>query len=140
SAHSSAKRERPVHDTLLFYGKTDAYVWNRIFLPYDQEYLETFFDQQDPDGRRWKRMDLTGAGIRHGETGQKWHGIDVTAKGRHWAYPPSDLDELDEQGRIHWPDKKGGMPRLKQYPEDLPGVPLQDIWTDIHPLHNLAAE
>ena len=32
------------------------------------------------------------------------------------------------------------MPRLKQYPEDLPGVPLQDVWTDVRPLHNLAAE
>ena len=32
------------------------------------------------------------------------------------------------------------MPRLKQYPEDLPGVPLQDVWADVRPLHNLAAE
>lgn len=32
------------------------------------------------------------------------------------------------------------MPRLKQYPEDLKGIPLQDVWTDIRPLHNLAEE
>lgn len=32
------------------------------------------------------------------------------------------------------------MPRLKQYPEDLPGVPLQDVWIDIRPMHNLSAE
>ena len=32
------------------------------------------------------------------------------------------------------------MPRLKLFPEDLPGVPLSDVWTDIPPLHNLAAE
>ncbi len=140
SAHSSAKRYGPVHDVLLLYGKTQEYKWNRLFQPYDPEYLETFFDQQDEDGRRWKRMDLTGAGIRHGETGTKWKGLDVTAKGRHWAYPPAGLDELDAKGRIHWPAKPGGMPRLKQYPEDLPGVPLQDVWTDIRPLHNLAAE
>lgn len=140
SAHSSAKRYGPVHDVLLFYGKTDAYRWNRIFQPYDPEYLETFFDQHDSDGRRWKRMDLTGAGMRHGQTGQPWRGLDVTAKGRHWAYPPAKLDDLDAKGRVHWPDKKGGMPRLKQYPEDLSGVPLQDVWTDIKPLHNLAAE
>ena len=102
--------------------------------------METFFDQTDPDGRRWKRTDMTGAGIRHGETGLQWRGIDITAKGRHWGSPPSVLDELDRKGRVHWPKKEGGMPRLKQYPEDLPGVPLQDVWTDIPPLHNLAAE
>src|SRR5690606_36693650 len=38
------------------------------------------------------------------------------------------------------PKKDGGMPRLKQYPEDLPGVPLQDVILDIRPLHNLAQE
>jgi hypothetical protein len=125
---------------LLFYSRTHEYKWHRLFQPYDPEYLETFFDQEDKGGRRWKRMDLTGAGIRHGETGKPWRGIDVTAKGRHWAYPPAVLEKLDSDGRIHWPAKPGGMPRLKQYPEDLPGVPLQDVWTDIRPLHNLAPE
>ncbi len=32
------------------------------------------------------------------------------------------------------------MPRLKQFPQDLPGVPLQDVIADIRPLHNLSAE
>lgn len=140
SAHSSAKRCGPVHDVLLFYAKSDEYSWNPQFMPYDSEYIETFFDQTDSSGRRWKRMDLTGAGTRNGETGEVWRGIDVTAKGRHWAYPPSELDRLDAAGKIHWPKKADGMPRLKQYQEDMPGVPLQDIWTDIRPLHNLTAE
>ena len=32
------------------------------------------------------------------------------------------------------------MPRLRQYADDMPGVPLQDVWSDIRPLHNLTAE
>jgi len=136
SAHSSAKRYGPVHDVILFYAKSDQYVWNRTYTPHDPAYIDLFFDQQDADGRRWKRMDLTGAGVRHGETGEDWRGINVTAKGRH----SSKLDEFDKAGRIHWPAKAGGMPRLKQYPEDLPGVPLQDIFADIRPMHNLSEE
>ena len=124
----------------MFYAKSDDHQWNPQFVPYDEEYLRVFFDQVDSEGRHWKRMDLTGAGVRHGETGESWRGIDVTAKGRHWAYPPSVLEKLDAQGKIHWPQKEGGMPRLKQYPEDLSGVPMQDIFTDIKPMHNLAAE
>ena len=50
------------------------------------------------------------------------------------------LDKLNAEGRIHWPQKSDGMPRLKQYLEDMPGVPLQDIWTDIPPMHNLSTE
>jgi DNA modification methylase len=140
SAHSSAKRYGPVHDTILYYRKSDSFYWHKIYQPYSDEYLEIFFDMKDADGRRWKRSDLTGAGTRNGETGQSWRGIDVTAKGRHWAYSPSYLETLDKTGRIHWPKAATGVPRLKQYPEDLPGIPLQDVWTDLRPIHNLSDE
>jgi DNA modification methylase len=140
SAHSSARRYGPVHDVLLLYSRSDDYVWNDQFQPYDPEYIEVFFEQREANGRRWKRMDLTGAGIRHGETGETWRGINITAKGRHWAYPPSVLEKLDAAGKVHWPKAKDGMPRLKQYLDEMSGVPLQDVWTDIRPLHNLAEE
>jgi len=140
SAHSSAKRYGPVHDVILFYSKSEEFLWNKIYTKHDPAYIELFFDQTDADGKRWKRMDITGAGTRNGETGKIWRDIDVTAKGRHWAYVPSKLEELDKAGRLHWPKKSGGMPRLKQYPEDLPGVPLQDVFADIRPMHNLAQE
>ncbi|TJV19707.1 site-specific DNA-methyltransferase [Mesorhizobium sp.] len=140
SAHSSARRYGPIHDVLLFYSRGERHCWNAQYQPYDVEYLDTFFDQEDANGRRWKRTDLTGAGKRNGETGKPWRGIDITAKGRHWSTSPDQLDALDLAGKVHWPKKEGGMPRLRQYPEDLPGVALQDIWTDIKPLHNRAAE
>jgi site-specific DNA-methyltransferase (adenine-specific) len=140
SAHSSAKRFGSVHDVLLFYSKTHSFNWIDQYLPYDKDYIELFFDTVDEFGKRYKRSDLTGAGISQGESGKSWRGIDVTAKGRHWMYVPSTLEKLDASGRIHWPKKKGGMPRLKQYPQDLPGVPAQDVWIDISPLHNLASE
>ncbi|MBA3342017.1 MAG: site-specific DNA-methyltransferase [Gemmatimonadaceae bacterium] len=140
SAHSSANRYGPVHDVILFYSRSNSYTWNKAYEAYDPEYIKTFFEQQDPDGRRWKRMDLTGAGTRNGETGEVWRGLDVTAKGRHWAYPPSVLEQMDAAGKLHWPKSEGGMPRMKQYLDEMPGVPIQDVWTDISPLHNLSGE
>jgi site-specific DNA-methyltransferase (adenine-specific) len=50
------------------------------------------------------------------------------------------LDALDAAGAIHWPKKEGGVPRLKRYADKSPGVPLQTVWNDIRPLHNLSAE
>ena len=140
SAHSSAQRYGPVHDTLLYYAKSDDCTWNPQYMPYDQSYLDAFYTHVDPDGRRWRRSDLTGAGTRNGETGLPWRGIDVTAKGRHWFTAPAELEKLDAAGKLHWPAKQGGMPMLKRYADEQPGVPLQDIWTDLPPLHNLAAE
>ena len=140
SAHSSSHRPGPVHDIVLLYSRSTDHKWNQRYQPYDPVYLDTFFEMRDEGGRSWKRMDLTGAGTRRGETGLPWRGIDITEKGRHWAYPPSELEKLDTEGHIHWPKKQGGMPRLKQYADEMPGVPLQDVWTDIRPIHNLSKE
>jgi hypothetical protein len=102
--------------------------------------LATFFDCIDENGKRYKRADLTGAGITRGISGKPWRDIDVKSKGRHWAYVPDELERLDKISKIHWPNKKGGMPRLKVYPEDMKGIPLQDVWDDIRVIHNLSKE
>lgn len=140
SAHSSANRYGAVHDVLLFYAKSEKHTWNQQFSTFGDRYLKEFYTHVDADGRRWRRSDLTGAGVSNGITGKPWRGIDVTAKGRHWAMIPKELDRLDSIGKIHWPKKKNGIPMLKRYLEDQQGIPLQDVWTDIKPLHNLAAE
>ena len=62
SAHNSARKFGPVHDTLLFYSKTDNYIWNRVFQPYDREYIGSTYRHIDKDGRRYRVGDLTGAG------------------------------------------------------------------------------
>jgi len=140
SAHSSAKRFGPVHDTILMYAKTDAQIWNEVLQPYDASYVEQRFARTDPDGRAWKDADLTGSGIRQGETGSPWRGFNPTEKRRHWAYPPRELDAMDKKGLIYWPTKKGGWPRQKQYQQGMGGVSAQDVITDIFPINSMAQE
>lgn len=160
SAHSSKKGYGDIHDTLLFYSKSDKFLWNEQFGPYDDQYVEAFFTHVDDKGRRWRRTDLTGPGTRKGDSGLPWRGYNPTKSGRHWQ-PPSyfyekytaltgdDLakyplidrfEKLDAAGLIHWPQKEGGTPQGKRLLEDALGIPLQDIWTDIKVMHNMAAE
>ncbi|MCU0838395.1 MAG: restriction endonuclease [Rhodospirillales bacterium] len=140
SAHSSAHRYGPIHDVIFYYAKSDDYCWTGATQPYNQDYIEAFFVHQDADGRRWQRADLTGAGVRKGDSGKPWRGIDVTAKKRHWAVPHDELDRLDALGRLHWPAREGGVPQRKRYIDELPGMPLQDVITDIKPIHNISRE
>jgi DNA modification methylase len=140
SAHNSADRCGNIHDSIFYYQKSSSHKWNLIYQNYSEQYLEEFFDCVDEKGKRYKRADLTGAGTTKGESGKPWRNIDVKSKGRHWAYVPEELEKLDKIGKIHWPSKEGGMPRLKVYPEDMKGIPLQDIWSDIRVLHNLSKE
>lgn len=139
-AHNSAKRYGPSHDAILFYGKSADTLWNGGFHAYDEAYLDKHYRHIDSDGRRYKRENPTGAGTRRGETGQPWRGIDPTAKGRHWVRPPSVLEALDAEGGIYWPEKQGGWPYIKLYLDDMKGVPLQDVWTDIDVINMRAAE
>jgi len=146
SAHNSAKRWGPVHDVLLFYTASDKYTWNKVYQAYDEGYTAAFYRHKAADGRMFRIGDLTGAGIRHGESGAAWRDVDPTAKGRHWAPPRKfpggelvpkmtleALDYLDGIGRIHWP-KKGGVPGFIRYLEDMEGVQIQDVIEDIAPV------
>lgn len=139
SAHSSAKKYGPIHDILFFYSKSEEYIWNNIYTKYDESYLENFYTHVDENGRRFRLSDITGSGTRNGETGNPWKNVEVTKKGRHWMYPPSELDKLDKEGRIYWPPK-GNMPAYKRFLDEMPGVPLQDIINDIQPIGAQAAE
>ena len=159
SSHGSPKRWGPVHDVLLFYTKTDRFVWNQVRQAYDTDYLQSKYGQSD-EGGPFMLDNLTGAGTRDGESGQPWRGFNPTQIGRHWAVPTAainalisrekaqeltvqqSLDLLQEQKLLYWP-KKGkkdgiGLPRFKRYLGE--GVSIQDVVTDIPPINSQAQE
>jgi site-specific DNA-methyltransferase (adenine-specific) len=156
SSHNSARRWGPVHDTIFFYSRSPSFNWIGAYEELDQAYAETFYRFEDERGR-YQVDNLTGAGVRGGDSGKPWRGIDPTEAGRHWAVPKAivkrmgingvydsmsvqqKLDYLDELGLIAWP-KKPGVPRFKRYMQFGLGAPVQDIITDIGPLSKQARE
>jgi len=139
TAHSSAKRYGPLHDTLLFYGKTLQYQWNTIRTDYEDEYLDKYYKYDDGDGRLYWRADLCAAGIRHGSSGKEWRGINPSEKGMHWKFTIETLEELDAEGRIYWPPR-GKMPQYKRYRDELKGKVVGDIWDDIDRINPVGGE
>lgn len=139
SARTDTHGINHIHDTIICYGSTSRIYQNPIYCPYDASYVAQHYSNIDNRGERYKTTDLTAAGTRRGETGQPWRGIDPTAKGRHWAYPPSELDGFDKEKKIYWPER-GGLPRLIQYLSQMPGVPIQSVWTDVAPVNAQALE
>jgi adenine-specific DNA-methyltransferase len=140
SARSDSHSYNHIHDTILLYAKSDHYVFNVQHTPYNQSYIDNFYRHEDEDGRRFRVSDLTAAGIRKGSTGRPWRGTDPNLRGRHWAYEVEKLDELDKEDRIYWPNKQGGVPGYKRYLDEMPGVQLQSIWTDISAISAMAKE
>lgn len=142
SAHNDSARYGIIHDTIYYYGGSER-VWNPQRTELRETYVQQFFDQtEEGTGRQYSRSDLTARGLRNGETGKPWRGINPAEKGNHWKVPVSKLDEWDAEGRIHWPKMDGGMPRLKRYLDEAveQGGTAQDIWLDIKPIHNQSQE
>jgi hypothetical protein len=57
---------------------------------------------------------------------------------RFWAYSKDNLIQFWKEGRLT--HRETGMPRLMHFAEEMPGVSLQDLWTDIPPISAKAAE
>jgi len=53
-------------------------------------------------------------------------------KGRYWAYSKENMRRFAQEGRLRHTYK--GMPEYKRYLDEMPGVALQDLWTDITPI------
>ena len=139
SAHGdAARRYASVHDVLLLYSKTDHAVWNRQFEPYDDEYIAMHFVHQDPDGRKFRRVDLRSPNPRPNLT-YDYKGYKPHPNG--WAVSREKMEQLDAEERLFFPKKgESGRIRRKLYLDESPGAPISDVWTDIKPIFSVAAE
>ncbi len=162
SAHSDTKqgmrRYGKIRDVLLVYTKSGKHTWNPLYAPYTEEYLQSEYRHVAPDGRRYKETDVTAAKPggdvefdwrvkREAVPGARWEadldeewrnpkpGYEYQGvrpyRGRFWAYSKANLAKFARSG--HLIHRKTGMPRLVQYADEMPGIPLQDSWDDIHP-------
>ena len=140
SAHSDTKQGRQqhgrIHDVLLFYTKNDDWNWNPVYTEYDRDYVENFYRFVEPDtGRKYRMGDITGPGGA-AKGNPRYEVMGVT---RYWRYSKERMQELIRQGRIVQTNP-GSVPAYKRYLDEMPGVPLQDLWTDIRPIGSQAAE
>ena len=123
-----------VSDYILFYTKSDNYVWNRPFEEWDEDkILKEYPCVEKETSRRFKKVPIHAPGTRNGETGKMWRNM-MPPKGKHWQYTPEKLDELDRKNEIYW--SPTGNPRRKVYLDLSEGIPIQDIWLDYLDAYN----
>ena len=128
------KKYGNISDYILFYTKSDRYVWNRPIEPWTEDRaLKEYPCREVKTGRRYKKVPIHAPGIRNGETGKPWRGM-LPPPGKHWQYTPQKLDMLDSEGKIYW--SPNGNPRRKVYLDENPGVSVQDVWLNYRDAHN----
>jgi DNA modification methylase len=138
NAHNDPKGYGRITDSILFYTRGNKYTWNQQHTPYREEYYASHF-KKDEKGRYFRTVPLDAP--RHGSGSPnllyEWKGKRPAAS-RTWSIKREKMEEYEAAGRLRY--TRTGTPTLVQFADDMKGVPLQNLWTDIPPVNPQAKE
>ena len=137
--HADAGRFGAVHETLFFYSKSNEYIFNKVYVPFDEEYTLSRFTYKDKDGRLYLTDNPTAPA--HGKTGQPMYfnnKLISPPAGSMWRFSQENINKMMDSGRIVFTNN--GMPRIKRYLDELHGKVVHSIWSDVFPINSQADE
>ena len=136
STKSHAYRRFPsAHDTILSYDGGAEAVWNALYLPHSDEYIASHYSNFDEEtGRRYQLDNLINPNSNRPNLTYEFLGITKV-----WRWTRARMQEAYDAGLVVQPSP-GRVPRLKRYLDEMPGIPITDVWTDISPLNSQAIE
>ena len=139
NAHSDSKQGAVhygrMHDVIFYYALSDDAVFNMQYTPYDEAYINQYYKRVEPEtGRRYWLDNLQGPG--GASKGNPYY--EVMGVSRYWRYSQERMNELIAEGRIVQ-TAPGTVPKYKRYLDEMPGKPVQDMWTDVKSLGGLGS-
>ncbi len=140
AAHSDTRQGSShlgrIHDVILMYAKSDARTWNMQYEPYSEDYIKSAYKHIESKTGRVFRIDNTSGpgGASKGNPFYEFRGVK-----KYWRYSEKRLQELFEAGRLIQ-TKEGGDWGYKRYLDEMPGVPVQDLWLDIPAIQSQSKE
>ena len=139
NAHSDSKQGAVhygrMHDVIFYYALSDDAVFNMQYTPYDDAYINQYYKSIEPEtGRRYWLDNLQGPG--GASKGNPYY--EVMGVSRYWRYSQARMNELIAEGRIVQ-TAPGTVPKYKRYLDEMPGKPVQDMWTDVKSLGGLGS-
>jgi site-specific DNA-methyltransferase (adenine-specific) len=140
SAVHKSVRFGVITDILLYYAKTDSARFVPQYNKTSDEYIKYVaesFKHRDPDGRIFQATSLTNPAYRPNLI-YDYKGYKSPPNG--WMITKEKMELWDRQGRIYFPSSKDGRLRRKSYVDELKGMPIQNLWTDIEPIGAHAQE
>lgn len=113
SGYKGIKKYGRAHDTLLWYSKSNSFIYNTQYIPYSESYIKSHYNKIDEQGRRYRE-----------------HWLGTTTQ--------ETIEKYIETGRVI--QREDGTYEKRLYLDEQPGTPVDDIWTDIFPVNSQALE
>lgn len=139
SAVHEANRFGGTTDTIFFAKSSEAKFsvqYNRDSPEY-QNYIDTRFTLKDKDGRLYQATSLVNPAPRP-NLRYDYKGYQSPSNG--WMISKAKMEQWDAEGRLHFPADKSKRIRRKSFADELKGMPVQSLWTDIPPVNARAQE
>jgi DNA modification methylase len=134
--HNDPKKFGATHDTILYYRKSNDFVFHPQYTGLSEEYIESHYSSKDEKGRHYQLTSLAATGP--GPARKFGDRELMPPKGNHWRYSQEKIDTLLKEGRIVFTST--GNPRFVRYLDEMKGPALQTIWDDVLPVNSQADE
>src|SRR5581483_9560230 len=128
--HADANRFGKITDRILFYTRSETFTFDRLRVPFSDEYQASKFTHVDADGRRFRLDNLNPPGGR-GPI-YEFHGVT-----KPWRYTEEHMRQLEAEGRIYTESR---VAQLKRFLDDLDGQAVTELWSDIPPINPMSNE
>ena len=126
-------------DTLLWYRKTEAAIFNAQFSKDSVEakqYILERFKTVDENGRQFMKSPIVSPNYRENLI-YEYKGYIPPSNG--WSISKEVMEKWDAEGKLYFPEQGNRIYR-KIYLDEYPGQPLSNIWTDIYVINPMALE
>jgi len=117
------------HDTIIVYSKTKSQKFHPIYFNYDKEYKKksnikfcSIFQKEYTTTAIYNAQPNVNPreNLRY-----EWNGIH-----KQWYVTKEKMKQLHDENRLEY--NKQGIPRIKRFLDEMDGIPLRDLWTDIN--------
>lgn len=125
-ASQGSRHYSRIQDTIWFYRRGDKPIWNPLYIPLSDSYVEGFYKYTDPDGRKYKLENMLGPG-GPAKGNPVYEVMGVT---RAWRYSKERMQQLIEAGLVVQTNP-GTVPMQKKYLDESKGVQVGTWWDDI---------
>ena len=134
-AAQGSKHYSRIQDTIWFYQKGADAIWNPLYVPLSDNYVEGFYKYSDPDGRKYKLENMLGpGGAAKGNPVYEVMGVQ-----RAWRYSRERMQRLIDEGLVIQTNP-GTVPMQKKYLDESKGVQVGTWWDDISMIRGWSSE
>lgn len=125
NSHNDGNKFGCITESIFFYSKTPNYTYNKQFYEMDEKSYDRI---EEETGRKYKSVSMNAAGS--GEPRYFGDKLLYPPTGTHWRWSQERINAALELNPPKIIFSANGVPRYKQYMDEMQGNPVQNLWTD----------